>query len=272
MGLVGLEGPVWKRGAALIVAAITASAAATHRVEGIVIEVDRNQGVMIVSHKPIEGYMPAMTMPFRADPPSVLNALKPGSRIAFELSGNKARKIRILDQAPLADFKLPVPPNLLAIGAEVPDIAGLVDHNNQPIRLSDFRGKAVAVQFIYTRCPLPEVCPRQVSQFAYLHRKLPEAVLLTFTLDPTHDTPQVLNDYAKRWKAAGNWHFVTSSKEELIQEAGGLFGVIFWPDDGVITHTSATAIIGKDGRLKAVVQGSSHRAEQIRDLITNQLR
>jgi protein SCO1 len=256
----------------VILAAVTATAASSYRVEGVVIEVDRAQGVMIVSHKPIEGYMPAMTMPFRADPLSVLNTLKPGARIAFELSGKKARKIRILDQAPVADFKLPVPPNLLAIGAEVPDIPGLVDHTNQPIRFSDFRGKAVAVQFIYTRCPLTDVCPRQASQFAYLHRKLPGAVLLTFTLDPTHDTPQVLSDYAKRWKADANWRFVTSSKEDLIKEAGGLFGVIFWPEDGVITHTSSTAILGKDGRLKAVVQGSSHRAEQIRDLISNQLR
>ena len=256
-----------------LVFAIAASAATTYRVEGVVVEVDRAQGIMIVSHKPIEGYMPAMMMPFRADPPSVLNTLKSGARIAFELSGtNKARKIRILDNATVADFKLPEPPNRLALGTEVPDIAGLIDQQNRSIRFSDFRGQVVAIQFIYTRCPLPDVCPRQTAQFAYLHRKSPDTMLLTFTLDPTHDTPQVLKDYAQRWNANENWHFVTTTNEDKIKETGGLFGVIFWPEDGVITHTSATAIIGKDGKLKAVVQGSSHRTEQIADLIANQLR
>jgi len=254
--------------------AIAASAATTYRVEGVVVEVDRAQGIVVVSHKPIDGYMPAMMMPFRADPPAVLNTLKSGMRIAFELNGggNKARKIRILDNAPIADFKLPEPGNSLAIGAVVPDIPGLIDQQNRPIRFSDFRGQVLALQFIYTRCPLPDVCPRQIAQFAYLHRKSPGTVLLTFTLDPTHDTPQVLKDYAQRWNAKDNWRFVTATNEDKIKETGGLFGVIFWPEDGVITHTSATAVIGKDGKLKAVVQGSSHRTEQIADLIANQLR
>lgn len=251
-----------------------ASSAATYKVEGVVVEIERAQGVMVVSHKPVEGYMPAMVMPFRPDPPSVLNVLKPGSRVTFEIKtgSNRAQKIRILDDAPIADFKLPEPANRLTIGDEVPEVSGLIDQNGQPVRFGDLRGKVVAAQFIYTRCPLPDVCPRQTSQFAYLHRKLPNAVLLTFTLDPQHDTPQVLREYAQRWKADGNWRFVTSSDEDRIKETGGLFGVIFWPEDGVITHTSATAIIGKDGKLKAVVRGSSHRAEQIADLILSQLR
>ena len=240
--------------------------------QGIVIEVDRAQGVVVVSHKPIAGFMPAMVMPFHADPPATLDALKPGMRISFDLimAGSKARNIRI-DSGAIADFKIPEPANRLALGSVVPDIAGLIDQQGRIVRFSAFRGAVVAVQFIYTRCPLPDVCPRQAAQFAYVHRKVPEAQLLTFTLDPTYDTPAVLADYAKRWRSSDNWRFVTGD-EDGIRETGGLFGVVFWPDDGVITHTSATAIIGKDGCLKAVVQGSSHRAEQLADLIRNQLR
>jgi protein SCO1 len=248
-------------------------AKSSHRVEGIVIEVDRPQGVMVVSHKAVEGFMPAMTMPFRADPPAALDSLQPGARIVFELHDGKARKIQLLDLAPVADFKIPEPANRLALGAEVPDVEGLLDQDNHPVRVSDFRGKVVAVQFIYTRCPLPEVCPRQASQFAYLHRKYPEAVLLTVTLDPKHDTPAELKSYAQRWRTAGpNWRFVTSANEDRIQQFGGLFGIVFWPDEGVITHTSSTAIVGRDGRLRAVVRGSSHSAAQIADLLASQLR
>ena len=243
------------------------------------VEVDRAQGIVVVSHKPIVSeknvdFMPAMMMPFHADPPAALDALRPGMRVAFDLivAGTKARAIRILDNAAVAEFNLPVPANKLALGAEVPDVAGLIDQQGRPVQFSALRGRVVAVQFIYTRCPLPDVCPRQASQFAYIHRRAPEAVLLTVTLDPTHDTPAVLAEYAARWGTADErWRFVTGS-DERIREIGGLFGVVFWPDDGVITHTSATAIIGKDGRLKAVVQGSSHRAEQIVDLVGNQPR
>ena len=80
-----------------------------HRVEGIVVEIDRAQGIVVVSHKPIADFMPAMMMPFHADRPSALDALRPGMRIGFELiiSGSKARTIRVLDNASVADFKLP---------------------------------------------------------------------------------------------------------------------------------------------------------------------
>ncbi len=230
---------------------------------------------MVVSHKPIADFMPAMMMPFRADPPSALDALRPGMRITFDLKvpGSQARAIRIVDSAAaIGDFKLPEPTNRLALDATVPDVPGLMDHKGRPLLFSSLRGKVVAVQFIYTRCPLPDVCPRQVSQFAWLRKTAPGAMLLSFTLDPTHDTPAVLDEYARQWRSSGDsWRFVTG-EEERIREVGGLFGVVFWPEDGVITHTSATGVIGKDGRLKAVVQGSSHRAGQIADLIANQLR
>ena len=70
------------------------------------------------------------------------------------------------------------------------------------MRLADFRGKVVAVDFIYTRCPLPDVCPRLAANFAALQRRFrdrlgSELMLLSVTVDPEYDTPAVLADYAK---------------------------------------------------------------------------
>lgn len=231
----------------------------------------------MISHRPIPGYMPAMAMPFRAEHPRELDELKPGAAVTFELivdhNKSRIRKIRAIAKPVSKDeFVIPRAENQLALGDEVPDFE-LTDQDGRAVRLSQFRSKVVAVQFVYTRCPLPDVCPRLASHFAYVHRKLGAKVqLLTITVDPTYDTPTILKDYAKRWRADGdNWRFLTGS-ESAIQSVGGMFGVVFWPEEGAVTHTSSTAIIGSDGQLKARIEGSTHRPEQLLDLIQNQLR
>ncbi len=262
-------------------AAVCGIGATRHPVQGIVVEVDRAQGLMLVSHRAIPGYMPAMVMPFRAEKPAQLDALRPGSRVAFDLiagkHSSKARNIRLEQGAPAAaknedTFQIPVPANLLKLDAAVPDFA-LTDQDGREVRLSQFRGRVVVINFVYTRCPLPDVCPRLAAHFAYVHRKLRDRVqLLTITVDPTYDTSSVLKEYARRWNADGeHWRFLTGD-EARIHEAGGLFGVVFWPEEGAITHTSATAILGADGRLRALIEGSAYRPEQLKDLVENQLR
>jgi protein SCO1/2 len=257
--------------------------AETHKVEGLVVEVDRAQGLLVVSHRPIPGYMPAMTMPFRAAKPSQLDGLTAGSQVVFDLEVGKkrsvAKNVRVTGggrpSSREEEFKIPTPSNLLKLGDPVPDFE-LVDQDGRAVRLSQFlkNGKGVVIQFVYTRCPLPDVCPRLAASFAYLHRQLGSKVqLLTITVDPSYDRPSVLKEYAQRWRADGDrWRFLTSSTDEAaVQRVGGLFGVVFWPEEGAVTHTSATAIVGADGRLKALLEGSSYRAGQLKDLVEQQL-
>lgn len=231
----------------------------------------------MISHRPIPGYMPAMAMPFRAERPRELDGLKPGAAVTFDLivdrSKSRIRNIRMAAKpAGDDDFVIPKPANQLAIGASVPDFE-LTDQDGRAVHLSQFRSKVIAIQFVYTRCPLPDVCPRLASHFAYVHRRLGAKVhLLTITVDPTYDSPAILKEYARRWRADGdNWRFLTGN-EPAIQNVGGMFGVVFWPEEGAVTHTSSTAIIGADGKLKALLAGSNHRPEQLLDLIQNQIR
>jgi len=58
---------------------------------------------------------------------------------------------------------------------------------------------------------------------------------------------------------------------EQIQEVAGLFGLIYWPEEGSITHTVATAVIGRDGTLKAKIDGAGYRPDQLRALIDHAL-
>lgn len=251
--------------AAFLIGAV--SLAAAHRVEGLVVEVEAAQGVVVVAHQPVKGYMPAMTMPFRVSRAGELAGLAPGMRIRFKLSGSHIAEIQIVK----ADFgegvRIPEPANKLHVGDLVPDFE-LTDQNGQPARLSDSRGTVTVINFIYTRCPMPDVCPRLSANFAYLSRKVPQARLLTITLDPAHDTPQVLHQYAARFNSRlEHWRFLTG-EEAKIRGIGGLFGLVYWPEDGVITHTSTTAIIDSAGRLRALVEGTSYRADQLVSLVS----
>jgi protein SCO1/2 len=134
------------------------------------------------------------------------------------------------------------------------------------------RGKVVVIDFIYTRCPLPDVCPRLSANFAMLQRRFREQaagrmMLLSVTVDPEFDTPAVLREYARRWGAGAEWRFLTGDVAPL----AAALGEIYWADEGSIGHNSTTSIFGPDGRLAAQVEGSNYRADQLAHLISRQL-
>jgi protein SCO1/2 len=156
----------------------------------------------------------------------------------------------------------------------VPDFQ-LINQSALPIRLSELAGRIVAVNFIYTRCPLPEVCPRLAANFAHLQKRFrqrmgKDLVLVSITLDSQYDNATVLADYAKRWGAGQGWQFLTGDSAE-IQRVASEFGLVYWPEDGLLTHTSQTGIIDRDGRLAALIEGSSYEEDQLGDLIAQQL-
>lgn len=261
---------------------LLASCAKRYRVTGLVLGVDRAKQTFVVSHNDIHGYMPAMVMPFHAERAAELEPLKPGSRVTFQLvvgqGKTQARNIRaqggaagvLIDQGD--KIRLQTPIGKVAIGAPVPDFT-LTDQATKPVRLSDFRGKVVAIDFIYTRCPLPDVCPRLSANFARLQRRFTgqDLVLLSVTIDPLYDTPEVLSRYAKIWKAdPAMWHFLTGGVGDVEAVARRL-GMIYWPEEGLMTHTSQTGVIGRNGKLAAIVEGSSYAVKQLGDLIAAEM-
>jgi protein SCO1/2 len=253
-------------------------------VHGMVLTVNASDQTVTISHRDIPHYMPAMSMPFHVRKPAELAGLHPGAQIEFQLVARKSgsyiqRLRRIGGSAVIEDqgdrIVLPANPDRVLIGSPMPDFT-LTDQSSHPVRLSDFRGRVVAVDFIYTRCPLPDVCPRLSANFARLQSRFREKmghdlILLSITIDPQYDTPQVLLRYAKIWNAGLDaWRFLTGPDAE-IEVVAHRFGMNYWPEEGLITHTSQTGVIARDGKLAAQVDGSSFTPSQLGDLIQREL-
>ena len=246
----------------------------------MILRTDPKTQIALISHRDIGKYMPAMTMPFRVRTPAELEGLFPGAQVEFELvvgkSASHIERLRRIGNSAAGEFIMPPNPDLVAVGAPMPDFA-LTDQMGRTVRLSDFRGRVVAVDFIYTRCPLPDVCPLLSAQFKRLQTRFcaqlgSDLALLSITIDPQHDTPEVLRVYAKVWAAQeDSWRFLTGPDGE-IERVARRFAMNYWPEEGLIVHTSETGVIARDGTLVARIEGSGFAASQLGDLIANELR
>jgi protein SCO1/2 len=158
----------------------------------------------------------------------------------------------------------------------VPDFT-LIDQTRRQVRLSQFRGKVVALNFIYTSCALPQFCFRAANHFGVVQRRFRreagrEVVFLTITFDPARDTPEKLAEYAAQWNADPDvWHFLTGGASD-VRRVCNLFGVDFFPDEGLMNHSIRTAIIDRQGRLVANIEGNHYTAAQLGDLVGTTLR
>jgi len=256
--------------ACLLILAAAAAFAKTYPVDGIVLALDPAARTMLVSHRPIARYMPAMVMPFRVEPPGDLASLYPGARVQFDLVVSNRRSLaRNVHKAGGPDAAIPAPKERLHIGDPLPAFQ-LTDQFGRALQPAGLRGKVVAIDFIYTRCPLPDVCPRLSAAFATLQRRFRgrDVLLLSVTVDPDYDTPPILAGYAKRWAADGAmWRFLTGD----IAPLAAALGEVYWADEGSIGHNSTTSILDRHGRLAALVEGSNYRVDQLEHLIAREL-
>ena len=262
-----------------------------YTVKGMVLRSDPANRSFVVSHEKIVGLMDSMIMPFDVRDAKDLAGVVPGAVVEFTLVvGDKAAyatKIRIeryqsVEQDPRTARRLAVMRQMaglagkpLEIGARVPDFT-LIDQTRQRVSLSSLVGKVVVVNFVYTRCALPQFCLRVSNNFGVLqkrfHKELgKDVVLLTITFDPERDTPETLAAYASQWKADPNtWHFLTGPVAD-VRKVCALFGVEYFPDEGLMNHTLRAAVIDRGGTLVASIEGNTYSPEQLGDLVFTQL-
>jgi protein SCO1/2 len=243
---------------------------------GRVVSIDSEAGRLVVNHDEIPGFMQAMTMPFSVRDASILEKVSPGDEIQAVLVVNGDRswleQLVVTGKGEPLDEPPPIP-NEPNPGDPVPDLT-LVNQNGQPIHLGQYRGKILLLTFIYTRCPLPEFCPRMTSHFEDVEKALREdsalydrTHLLMVSFDHEYDTPEVLRAYADTRIPAHTGSFdhfelATGSKEEVVAITK-FFGLTYWPEENQIVHSLRTAIVGPDGTLHKLYRGNEWEPEEI---------
>lgn len=277
----------------LFVSANSSWAAQQFSVTGMVLKVDQANKSFVVSCQSIPGYMDAMVMPFEVREGKDLDGVAAGMTVNFDLliedSSSYAAHIQVrhyesVEQDPLTARRLKLldqisNPNsakkLLNIGQAVPDFT-LTDQSRHQVTFSKFAGKVVAINFIYTSCALPNFCFRNTNTFGVLQKRFKdelgkELVLLTVTFDPQRDGPEALAKYANTWKAdPATWHFLTGSVPD-VRRVSNMFGMDYYPDEGLMNHSLHTAIIDRQGRVVANIEGNQFTADQLGDLVQTTL-
>jgi protein SCO1/2 len=137
----------------------------------------------------------------------------------------------------------------LPVYGRVPEFT-LTAQTGLPFSSSALKGKVWVADFIFTTCMGP--CPRMTSQMHWVEQQvagLPDVRLVSFTVDPAHDTPPVLADYAGRFHAdPARWHFLTGPQpalDQLDRYAFKLGNV-----DGALTHSTRFVLVDARSQIR----------------------
>ncbi len=263
-----------------------------YTMKGRVVSVNKASKKATIDHQEIPGYMDAMTMEFPVHDDWVWDELVPGAEITAELVvDNKAKDPFWLEKfvitAPQNADKPPVPVNseFGQIGQNVPDFT-LTNQDGKPISIKDFRGKALAITFIYARCPLPDYCIRMSTNFSDLANQLKadaafkdKIELLSISFDPANDTPEKLRSYGIGYlgndpKAKFDIWQLAVGKDEEIRKIADYFGLRYEidPNDKTkIDHSLRTVVIAPDGKVAKVFSGNDWSVQELKKALTDTL-
>jgi protein SCO1/2 len=252
-----------------------------YKLHGKVVSTDAAKGEVTLNHEAIPGFMDAMTMPYKLKDASIFSELHPGDVITADvLVSPDPNADYLLDHIVVVaqakpDYKPPVSYHVPAPGDATPDFK-LRNQDGRQIHLSQFKGNALLVTFIYTRCPSPEFCPRVTRNFAAVEKQLAgdpalyaKTHLLSVSFDPEHDTPERLRAYGATYigsdakDAFAHWDFAVPEKPVLAEMAKWFDLGMTGEADGTITHTLSTTLIGADGKVARFYPGNEWTAEQV---------
>jgi protein SCO1 len=236
----------------------------TFLVQGAVKELKPEASTVVVQHEEVRGYMAAMTMPFKAQNQQELAGLQPGDLISFRLCVSDTeswidRISRTGRGSPAANHPARSPPGKAPMARPGHPLLEFKFTNElgQRVSLADFRGQALAITFFFTRCPLPEFCPRLSRNFAEASHKLLALTnapanwhFLSFSFDPDFDTPSVLKAYAQRYDYdPRHWSFLTGPPDRLAEFAAQS-DAKFERDGSFFNHNFRTLVIDAAGHLQ----------------------
>jgi len=259
------------------IASVQSTNLRTFYVKGVIKAIDQAQNEVTVKHEEVPGFMPAMTMPFEVKDQAELDGLAVDDEIVFRMlitpdEGwiDEVTKTGTAPAEPEPTFRRVRLVDPVEVGDAVPNYP-LTNQLGQPFSLSELQGEALAMTFIYTRCPYPNFCPRMSGNFSKTLAALQADAeapqnwhLLTVTIDPEYDTPEVLAAYAKEQPGFDpkKWTFATGAMIE-IDALTEQFGLSFGWAGEVIDHNVRTVVVGPRGKVRNIILGNDWEPEEL---------
>ncbi|MBS7787228.1 SCO family protein [Flavobacterium sp. CYK-55] len=131
----------------------------------------------------------------------------------------------------------------------------LTDQNGKTITNEDYKGKVYVLEFFFSSCPT--ICPRMNQSMLQIQNKFfgnPNFGIVSISIDPEHDTPEVLKAHAETLGVkSSNWHFLTGDKTYIFDLANKGFNLYAGENDkasGGFEHSGLFALIDKDGKIR----------------------
>lgn len=247
--------------------------------KGVIVSVAPAKMKVTIKHEEIPGYMDAMTMPFDVKDTNELTGLQTGDPVTFRVVATKTfdwvdqiHKTGPKSKVDLTtgQFRLVRDVPTLNEGDLLPNYH-FTNQLGQAISTAQFKGQALAITFLFTRCPYPQYCPLLANNFKLTQQKLlttPNAPtnwhLLTISFDPEFDTPEILQRYAEAHEADPNrWTFATGALID-VTAIGQQFGLAFWREQaGIISHNLRVVVINSTGRVQKIFAGNDWQPDDL---------
>ena len=252
-------------------------------IKGVVVAVNQRERTATIKHEDIPGYMQGMTMDFKIKNAADLQTMKPGDQITGTLVIDDISswiEVTAVTEGGAVLTPTTVVPGEPKPGDEIPDFT-LVNQDGKAIHLSQYRGRSIALTFVYTRCPQPDQCTLMSSNFAAVDlelQKQPDVYakthLLTVSFDPEYDTPKVMRSYGASHTGRysdekfEHWEFTTGTADE-VKRIAEFFGLRYFKDSSTgeeqVMHSLRTAVIDPDGKLVKLYRGNEWKPSELAD-------
>ena len=254
----------------------------TYNVNGVVISIDKSERSIVVDHDSIPGFMMPMVMPFNIKNIDAIKELHPNDSINFKFTitektsyahdfvivGKGSNEIDEDDFWDDDEYKEK------KIGEEISNVT-LINLDGKEVKLDQFEDKYVFISFIFTRCPVPNMCPAVVIKNGVLARQFKETDKIKFfmvSFDYVYDTPEILKShYGDTISNFPNWTVLSSvGKISDLYTLSSELGCEYWGiEENNIGHNLRSALIGPGGKLLNTWEGDDWLASSVGKEIEN---
>ena len=252
-------------------------------VRGTIIEIRKKSNEFLIHHDEIPGFMMAMTMPFKIADSLDMERFVVGDSLKFHLKIKEEKTFATNFQL-LGKGTLPEINNIwdddytpLEIGDIFSD-ATFIDMDSNTVSLSDSDGKFRFISYIFTRCPMPNMCPAVVAKNLYLAEMFAddeEVEFILISFDYIFDTPSVMKRvYSPNTKSYPNMKIYSSvgHMHDIFMLSGQSLASFWGVDENDIGHTLRSVIIDPERRLMQAYEGVDWQPEAAERDIRNILK